>query len=91
MKKWKLLAITEYFIPIIFVILVSLVVKWNNDIENYIFAFILGTAIQFIIGICGFIRIGKRNRGKVRLLFLISIFPFLFIILLYIISRSYSV
>lgn len=39
MKKWKILAIFEYFVPLIFFVLTKLFTRWGHDIENCIFAF----------------------------------------------------
>lgn len=41
MKKWKILAIFEYFVPLIFFVLTKLFTRWGHDIENCIFAFLL--------------------------------------------------
>ena len=42
MKKWKMLAIFEYFVPLIFFVLTKLFTRWGHDIENCIFAFFVG-------------------------------------------------
>lgn len=59
MKKWKILAIFEYFVPLIFFVLTKLFTRWGHDIENCIFAFFVGLLIQCLIGICGLIGIRK--------------------------------
>lgn len=91
MKKWRLLAITEYFIPWVLVMVTGLFTKWGHDIENCIFAFFIGLLIQCIIGVCGVIGIRKEvDMDKERKLFLVSIFPLFFIILLFLLRETYG-
>ncbi len=91
MKKWRLLAITEYFIPLILAVLTKLFTKWGQDIENCIFAFFVGLVLQCIIGVCGLIGIRKEaTMKKERVLFFISIIPLFFVIILFLINRTYS-
>lgn len=90
MKKWKMLAIAAYFVPLILFVITKLFTKWGHDIENCIFAFFVGLLIQCLIGILGLIGIRKEvTMYKERILFLISVFPLFFIIVMFIVSRSY--
>lgn len=90
MKKWKMLAIAAYFVPLILFVITKLFTKWGHDIENCIFAFFVGLLIQSLIGILGLIGIRKEvTMYKERILFLISVFPLFFIIVMFIVSRSY--
>lgn len=87
MKKWRILAIFEFFVPLIFVASTRLFTKWGHDIENCIFAFFVGVLIQCIMGVWGLIGIRK---DKERILFIISIVPLFLLVLLYIMSMQYS-
>lgn len=91
MKKWRILAIFEFFVPLIFVASTRLFTKWGHDIENCIFAFFVGVLIQCIMGVWGLIGIRKEeSMVKERILFIISIVPLFLLVLLYIISMQYS-
>ena len=90
MKKWKILSILSYFVPIILYLLIRLFTKWGHDVENCIFAFFVGVLMQFLIGVLGLIAIRKYSMMiRERILFLISLFPLVFVILLFIINRTY--
>ncbi len=90
MKKWKMLAVFAYFVPLILFVLTKLFTRWGNDIENCIFAFFVGLLIQCLIGVFGLVGIRKEvTMHKERVLFLISVFPLLFIIVMFFVSRSY--
>lgn len=90
MKKWRMLAIFAYFIPLILFVLTKLFTRREHDIENCIFAFFVGLLLQCLIGVFGLIRIRKEvAMNKERILFLISIVPLFFVIVMFLISRSY--
>lgn len=90
MKKWRMLAIFAYFIPLILFVLTKLFARREHDIENCIFAFFVGLLLQCLIGVFGLIRIRKEvAMNKERILFLISIVPLFFVIVMFLISRSY--
>jgi hypothetical protein len=90
MKKWKMLAVFAYFVPLILFVLTKLSTRWGNDIENCIFALFVGLLVQCLIGVLGLIGIRKKvNMHIERVLFLISVFPLLFIIALFFVNRSY--
>ncbi|GEM_PF-4566697 len=90
MKKWKMLAIFEYFVPLIFFVLTKLFTRWGHDIENCIFAFFVGLLIQCLIGICGLIGIRKEvTMYRERILFSVSVVPLFFIIVMFFVSRCY--
>ena len=92
MKKWKVLAISSYFVPLIFFMSTKLFTRWGHDIENCIFAFFVGLLIQCLIGIFGLIGIRKEVAiNKERILFLISIVPLFLVIVLFLVSKSYSI
>ena len=90
MKKWKMLAIFEYFVPLIFFVLTKLFTRWGHDIENCIFAFFVGLLIQCLIGICWLIGIRKEvTMYRERILFSVSVVPLFFIIVMFFVSRCY--
>ena len=90
MKKWKMLAIFEYFVPLIFFVLTKLFTRWGHDIENCIFAFFVGLLIQCLIGICGLIGIRKEvTMYRERILFSVIVVPLFFIIVMFFVSRCY--
>lgn len=90
MKKWKMLAIFAYFIPLILFVLTKYFTRWGHDIENCIFAFFVGLLIQCLIGILGLIGIRKEvTMHKERMLFQVSVVPLFFIIVMFFVSRSY--
>ena len=90
MRKWRMLAIFAYFVPLMLLVLTKLFTRWGHDIENCIFAFFVGILIQFLIGILGLIGIRKEaTMNKERILFLISIVPLFFIIAMFLIARCY--
>ncbi len=90
MRKWRMLAIFAYFVPLMLFVLIKLFTRWGHDIENCIFAFFVGILIQFLIGILGLIGIRKEaTMNKERILFLISIVPLFFIIAMFLIARCY--
>lgn len=90
MKKWKILAVFAYFVPLILFVSTKLFTRWGHDIENCIFAFFVGLLIQCFIGVLGLIGIRKEvTMYKERILFLICIVPLFFIIVMFFVSRSY--
>lgn len=90
MKKWKMLAIFEYFVPLILFAMTKYFTRWGRDIENCAFAFFVGLIIQCIIGVLGLIRIRKKtSMNKERTLFLISVIPLFLMIILFLVSKSY--
>lgn len=91
MKKWRILAIFAYFVPLILFVLTKFFTRWGHDIENCIFAFFVGLLMQCLIGIFGLIRLRKEvAMNKERILFLISIVPLFFVIVLFFVSRGYQ-
>lgn len=55
------------------------------------FAFFVGLVLQCIIGVCGLIGIRiEATMKKERVLFFISIIPLFFVIILFLINRTYS-
>jgi hypothetical protein len=91
MKKWKMLAIFAYFVPWILFASTKLFTRWGHDIESCIFAFFVGALIQCLIGVLGLIGIRKEvTMDKERILFVISVVPLFFIIVMFFVSRSYQ-
>lgn len=90
MKKWRLFAIIGYCIPLVLFMLIKFFSKWGADIENCIFAFLVGVVVECIIGIFGLIGICNISRCKERIMFLFNIAPLILLIVLFIISRCYA-
>ena len=91
MNKWRLIAIIGYIFPFALSVFISLFTKLGNDIENCVFVFFVGILIQGIVGIYSLIRLrNKKDMKKERKLFMISLFPFIFVFLLFLLSGGYA-
>lgn len=88
--KYRFAAMTGYVIPFASAAFVALFTKGGGDEENCVFAFFVGIVIQFIIGICGLIRLrGQEGRKKERPLFWGNLFPMVLLLLLFLASRTF--
>lgn len=90
MKKFGLFAIVGYLVPFVFAVVTKYFTKWGQDVENCIFAFLVGIAVQSIIGVFGLIAIPQKTMRKERRLFLLNIFPLVLLGILFILSKSYQ-
>lgn len=91
MKFSSIIAKCSFFLPVIFGFSVKLLPINREDVENYVVAVFLGIFLQFLLCVGNLIYLNNKTMRKWdKLLSFLGVVPFLFLLILFALSRMAS-